>query len=199
KRLIRLDRASAALQVIVRVAELFERSSGGRDECGRTAELARRFLEVPATLVGFGEPQMREHRLGSKGDGAAVRLDGAERLIVPQSRIAARQLGSVVPLPGALLIGHGPGHPREGEENDGNQRTFHVLFAYGNSPAGTFSPFRGLLFYSGRSYPPRGTICRGTLREAGTRCRMVGRRRSRGDAHPAVRRRGRNGLLRPRR
>ena len=58
-------------------------------------------------LVGLAAPEVGEHRVGPQGDGAAVGLDRAERLVVAQRGVAAGQQRAVVALPGGGLVGDG--------------------------------------------------------------------------------------------
>ena len=55
---------------------------------------------------------MREHRVGPQRDGAAVGLDRAKRLFVPQRRVAVSQQGPIIAVAGGGLVGEGDRHAR---------------------------------------------------------------------------------------
>ena len=71
-------------QLDVDVAEFFERARGARVELGGGSEIAQRCGErlgrIAAALMRLAALQVGEHRAALQRDGAAVCLDGHERL-----------------------------------------------------------------------------------------------------------------------
>ena len=109
-------RSQIPAALIEDVAERLERAGGRRVEVGSAAEIAGRGFELVAALIRLAAPQVREHRIRAQGDGAAVRLDRAEGLVVRQGAARLGEQRPVVALPGGRLVGQraDDGSPRPG-------------------------------------------------------------------------------------
>jgi hypothetical protein len=126
--LVGLGGAGVALALVQDVAQLFERTGGGRVEGGGLPEIARGEVEVApigAPLVGFGPPQIGEHGVGPQGNRAAVGFDGRIRLILAESLVAPRQQRPILALMGGRLVGHGRAAADQRQKCQDEDRPFH--------------------------------------------------------------------------
>ena len=76
-------------------------------------------------LIGLAAAEVREHRIGLQGDGAAVRFDGAERLIVGKGGGSLVQEGAVIPIARGGLVGQGGDDGPPGQQDGGRKHPFH--------------------------------------------------------------------------
>ena len=104
---VSVDGGLVALKLVQCVSELFEQPCGGRVERRGPAEVAGGVVEVAPLAVGLAAPEMRQHRVRPKADGAAVVLDGGKSLASRLGRVAAGHQLPVVALADRRLIDDG--------------------------------------------------------------------------------------------
>ena len=113
-------RVSAKLEIDV--AQLFERPGGaGIERRGRSqiAQRGRQHLgRVAAALVGLAALQVGQHRAALERDGAAVGLDGHERLSAAEGVVALIDEAVVLPVALDRLVGQDAGRGQSGQDDD---------------------------------------------------------------------------------
>jgi hypothetical protein len=99
-----LARQIKALLQIADVAELVERPGCRRIERHRGRQVSRSGFQLAATLVGLAASEVREHRIATQRDGAAVGLDRPERLVVAQGDVTPGEVVAIVACPRRQLV-----------------------------------------------------------------------------------------------
>ena len=94
-------------------------------------EIAGGFVHFAPPLVRLRAPQMRQHRVGPKRDGAAVRFERDVGLIVSERGVPSGQERPVIAFSSRSMVGHGRRHRRDDDENCNQQRPLHR--PYGNT------------------------------------------------------------------
>ncbi len=124
-RLVLLGGGFEPLAPVLDVSEILERARGGGVDGGSLDEVVGGGVEVGPLQIGFPAPEVREHRVRSKGDGGGISLQGIERLAVTQGRIPAAELQPVVAFAGGRLVGKRASDGSQREEHDKGNGSFH--------------------------------------------------------------------------
>ncbi len=80
-------------------------------------------------LVRFAAPQVRQHRVGPEGNGAAVRFDCAEGLVVGQGGGPLAQVGPVIAIPGGGLVSERRDDGRPRQEHGRGEHPLHLALS----------------------------------------------------------------------
>ena len=83
------------------------------------AEVAQRGFELVLRLVDGAALEMRQHRIGLAGDGAAIGLDGLERALGDDRGVAVGNQAVEFALVGQGAKRQGAGHAGNGHDHDG--------------------------------------------------------------------------------
>ena len=97
----------------------FERAQRAGVELGGAAEVPQRGIELVLGLVDGAALEVRQHRIGLEGDGAAVGLDRLERAFGHDGGVAVGNQAVEFALVGQGAKGQGAGHAGDGHDDDG--------------------------------------------------------------------------------